>query len=288
MKKHHDTGQSSTAKDCYLVAVSGGVDSVVLLDVLYRHGLRNIIVAHVDHGIRPDSADDARFVEKLADRYGIAFESVRLELGAGASEEVARRERYDFLRTVAKKHRAHIVTAHHADDVVETVAINLARGTGWRGLAVFGAHDVYRPMTGWFKREVLAYAEAHRLEWCEDSTNQSGVYLRNRIRARVAAMPEQQKLQLLELWRAQSALRQHITEESRRFASTRRYTYIMTPTSVASEILRSTLNMSLTRPQATRALMAIKTARPGALCDLDGKTILRFGSSDFSLIRRKK
>lgn len=74
------------------------------------------------------------------------------------------------------------MTAHHADDVVETIAINLLRGTGWRGLAVFGADDVYRPMTVWFKHEIIEYAKKHQLEWREDSTNASDAYLRNRVR----------------------------------------------------------------------------------------------------------
>ncbi|MFZ1301261.1 MAG: ATP-binding protein, partial [Candidatus Microsaccharimonas sp.] len=91
----------------YIVAVSGGVDSVVLLDMLARASSRlpspgpQYIVAHFDHGIRDDSRDDAQFVKHLAETYGLVYESERVELGVGASEELARTKRYEFLRGVA-------------------------------------------------------------------------------------------------------------------------------------------------------------------------------------------
>lgn len=274
----------------YIVAVSGGVDSVVLLDRLIRHGVgtSSLIVAHVDHGIRPESAEDARFVETLAQQYGLPFEMIRLELGANASEELARRERYAFLRRLAATHRAHIVTAHHADDVVETVAINLVRGTGWRGLAVFGAHDIYRPMTTWFKHEVIAYAKQHGLTWREDATNQNDTYLRNRLRVRATTLAESEKLEILALWRTQREVRREIDRMTERLASHRRHPYIMAPDAVAAEVLRRTIRVPLTRPQIARALLAIKVARPGSLHDLNAEYALRFGTSDFTLVEHKK
>lgn len=285
-----ETGNHGQQVPRYVVAVSGGVDSVVLLDVLLRHGVdrTSITVAHVDHGIRPDSAGDARFVEALASRYGVAFAGVRLELGVDASEELARRQRYKFLRSIAAQERAHVVTAHHADDVVETVAINLTRGTGWRGLSVFGARDVYRPMTVWFKHEIRAYALQHRLEWCEDATNHSDAYLRNRLRRRVEGLSESKKRGVLTLWRQQVHVREALEAAAESFASTRRYDYIMMPDDAAAEVFLATLGRSLTRPQVARALLAIKTARPGTMYDVDKKHQLRFGVSDFTLIERKK
>ena len=101
-----------------VVAVSGGVDSVVLLDMLADEGV-NIVVAHFDHGIRPDSAADAWFVKALAARYGVEYIGKREELGADASEELARERRYAFLHEVAQKHHAKLVTAHHLDDLIE-------------------------------------------------------------------------------------------------------------------------------------------------------------------------
>src|SRR5690606_41547248 len=110
-------------------AVSGGIDSVVLLDMLSHVPGLKLVVTHFDHGIRPDSAQDAVFVEELAAHYGLPFETKRVELGTKASEELARRHRYAFLRDVAARYNAKIITAHHADDVIETVAINHIRGT---------------------------------------------------------------------------------------------------------------------------------------------------------------
>ena len=131
----------------YVVAVSGGVDSVVLLDMVAQEvAPQRLIVAHFDHGIRPESADDAAFVKSLAKQYGLTFETKREELGANASEELAREHRYAFLRDVAKRYSATIMTAHHADDIIETIAINMTRGTGWRGLAVLDSPGIERPL----------------------------------------------------------------------------------------------------------------------------------------------
>jgi moderate conductance mechanosensitive channel len=96
----------------YIIAVSGGIDSVVLLDLMSRTE-KDLVVAHFDHGIREDSASDARFVEALSDRYKIQFVCRREKLGADASEELARQRRYEFLRGVATDFDGVIVTAHH-------------------------------------------------------------------------------------------------------------------------------------------------------------------------------
>ena len=90
----------------YLVAVSGGVDSVVLLDVMAAQAAEPLIVAHVDHGIRGEaSAADARFVAALAAHYGLPFVSTQLKLGPNASEAAAREARYDFLLDAAAQYQ---------------------------------------------------------------------------------------------------------------------------------------------------------------------------------------
>ncbi len=245
-------------------------------------------MAHVDHGIRPESAEDAAFVRELAHKYDVPFEMVTLELGVGASEDVARRARYAFLRDVSRKYRGHIVTAHHADDVVETVAINLLRGTGWRGLAVFGADDVYRPLTVMFKQEIIDRASQQGLEWREDSTNASDAYLRNRIRKQAKDLPMDIKLEILALWQRQHELKREIHNETKQHNTFRRYPYVMMDSAVAIEILAHTLGLPLTRPQLRRALLAIKTAKAGSEYHLAGAHSLVFDVDEFRLVTRKK
>ena len=249
----------------YVVAVSGGVDSVVLLDMLHAARQHELIVAHFDHGIRPESDADARFVANLAGRYGLPFVTERAELGKSASEETARAHRYAFLRRVAREHDARIATAHH-DDVVETVAINLLRGTGWRGLAVLNDRTVDRPLLGRDKSDLYGYAMGHGLEWTEDETNRTDAYLRNRLRRRLSKLGDEARSRLLELHEEQRRLATVIDDESARLATPSRYFMTMVDESVADELLRAALvsgAVSLTRPQRRRLLLAIKTARPG-------------------------
>lgn len=273
----------------YIVAVSGGVDSVVLLDMLVKSGEDELIVAHFDHGIRPDSAEDARFVEAVAKQYNLPFFSRREELGSNASEELARKRRYVFLRELAKAHRAKIVTAHHGDDVVETVAINIVRGTGWRGLAVLGAEDVERPLLHITKQDIYTYALKNRLEWVEDSTNASDAYLRNRIRKVTARLSVPTKRQLLSLRVKQTRLRQEVRHELEALAPTQnslpRYFFIMLPEKVALEVLREVIlretGKKLLDGQLTRGIGAVKTARAGTQIPLGNGVELRFKTTCF-------
>lgn len=274
----------------YLLAVSGGIDSIVLLDMLARRGKTGLTVAHFDHGIRPDSAADARFVEALARRYGLPFITKREELGTKASEDKARKRRYLFLHEEADKRDATIVTAHHADDIVETMAINILRGTGWRGTAALDGTGITRPLLGITKQEIRAYALAKRLEWVEDSTNASMDYLRNRVRGQLARqLTNSQKRQLLEIWKRQRALKVAIDREVEPYIQKnkeyKRYFFIQLESKTATEILRAVIvaagGKSPTRPQLERALLAVKAARAGAMFEIGDKTMLRFTTDKF-------
>jgi tRNA(Ile)-lysidine synthetase-like protein len=184
----------------YIVAVSGGVDSMVLLDLLCRQPGLELIVAHFDHGIRADSASDARFVAEAAAKLGLSFEIDHGQLGPAASEEKARLARYRFLNRVCQKYEANkIITAHHRDDVIETAIINMLRGTGPRGLtAIMLNEGVQRPLLDFTKTDIKRYALINGITWREDPTNQDMRYLRNYVRARlVAVMTEPEKEQLL-------------------------------------------------------------------------------------------
>ena len=149
-----------------LVAVSGGPDSVALLDLLVRsrdtHG-SELVVAHVDHGIHPDSSRVAKQVQDLAGAYQVQFEGVRLQLGSGVGETAARRERYAWLEATRLRVEAqYIVTAHHADDQVETVLMRVLEGSGPAGLAAMA------PVTGCLVRPLLVFRRSHLLRYLED------------------------------------------------------------------------------------------------------------------------
>lgn len=251
----------------YIVAVSGGVDSVVLLDMMSRVGEHELIVAHFDHGIREDSADDAQFVGELAQKYGHRYFSKRESLGASASEDLARTRRYEYLHSLAAAHEAKIVTAHHLDDLVETVAINMTRGTGWRGLAVFES-EIVRPLVDIPKEELINYANSNGLVWREDSTNRSDTYLRNRLRHHTQNISLDKKRQLRALHATQKALRMEIRKEIAQLVGEgpnySRYQFTHISSKAAVECLRLITDRRLTRPQLERLLHAIKTAKAGS------------------------
>ncbi|HEY5668034.1 MAG TPA: tRNA lysidine(34) synthetase TilS [Candidatus Saccharimonadales bacterium] len=184
----------------YVVAVSGGVDSMVLLNVLSKQPGLQLVVAHFEHGIRSDSDEDRVLVEREAKRLGLPFVCEHGKLGAGASEAAAREARYGFLRTVQKTNGARaIITAHHQDDLIETAILNMLRGTGRKGLsALADSHDIIRPLLHIPKAEILSYALAHHIVWREDSTNADDAYLRNYIRHTVMPkLGDQGRAQLL-------------------------------------------------------------------------------------------
>ncbi len=269
----------------YIVAVSGGVDSVVLLDLLHKQPNLKLIVAHFDHGIRDNSAKDSQFVQQLANSLGLQFELGSAKLGKDASEEQARDARYAFLHKLKNEHNAlQIVTAHHSDDIVETIILNLIRGTGWRGLSSLRSTDhLLRPLLDYTKSDILNYAKDNKLEWVEDSTNQDIKYLRNEIRHNVVTkMNDKQRSEFLQLYRDQIELMNEIDSHTASLMSDQRHNYIMWPTSVSLEVLRSQLQ--LTRPQAKRVLMAIKTAKPGTKFEITKEKSLLFTDKTVSTV----
>ena len=202
-----------------VVAVSGGVDSVVLLDFLVRffrnkNGQKwleeNLIVAHFEHGIRgKESQEDCEFVRRLAEKDRLKFEFEHGNLGKNSSEEKARNARYIFLRKIAKRENAIIFTAHHKNDLAETFALNLARGGGWRAVACFDSSDIERPFLRFSKSEILKMAKQQGLVWREDSTNFSQKYTRNRIR-KTLNFSEKDLESVFEIWQRQTELRREI------------------------------------------------------------------------------
>src|SRR2546425_5837626 len=172
-----------------LVAVSGGADSVALLDLLHTLAdeLRlELVVAHVDHGILPAGRPVGRTVKQLAEKYGRPFEFTELNLAPDTTETEARRARYAWLRDVQRRRGAkYIVTAHHEDDQVETIVLRSLRGSapaGLAGIAARGRGGMVRPLLPFTRRELLAYVAERGLPVYEDPANRDPRHLRSWVR----------------------------------------------------------------------------------------------------------
>ncbi len=181
-------------QDRILAGVSGGADSVCLLFLLLEYKKREpmeLAVCHVNHGYRPDAAQDARYVETLCAREGIPF-----YLTEGNMEEIACREkcsmedagrrlRYRAFRQTAEEFGAdRIAVAHNADDRAETMLFHLFRGSGLKGLLGIAPRrqEIIRPILCLERREVEEYLAGRGIGFCMDSTNREDSYTRNRIR----------------------------------------------------------------------------------------------------------
>lgn len=179
-------------KSRLVLAVSGGIDSVVLLDLLTRLKETReweLAVAHVDHKVRQGSSQDAVFVSELAGKYDLPFYLGQLN-PASSSEAELRRGRYDFLESVRQGEAAdYIVTAHHGGDRIETAILNLVRGADRSGVVALKPTrgQIVRPLLGFTRGDILTYASLYNLPYREDPTNASPTYLRNVIRHQVLA-----------------------------------------------------------------------------------------------------
>jgi tRNA(Ile)-lysidine synthase len=174
-----------------LVAVSGGPDSVALLDLLHRtldlHQL-DLVVAHFDHGIHPASARVAAGVRALAQSYRLAYEEGRGDLGPNVSETAARAARYAWLESVRLRLGAAVVlTAHHADDQLETVLMRVLAGSGPAGLAGMASRrgTLVRPLLPFRRDAVVRYVRSRGLEVWLDPANQDPRHLRSWVRGDV-------------------------------------------------------------------------------------------------------
>lgn len=177
-----------------VVGVSGGCDSVALLHLLLEAGFSQIVVAHVDHQLREESKEDAEFVRGLASGLGLRCEVKGVDItelartSQSGIEEAGRVARYEFFEDLRLQHGADfVVTAHHADDQVETVLLNIIRGCGLKGLAGMEvlSGTLWRPLLQVQKKELKAYCKAHGLEFREDASNEDDRFKRNSVRRHV-------------------------------------------------------------------------------------------------------
>ncbi len=289
-----------------VLAVSGGVDSMVLLDIfMKKYGTENLVVAHFNHKLRPSADDDEKFVAGYCKKNNIRFEVGHLDVEPGekVSEEKARNARYNFIYSVARKISkefngpAWVYTAHHLDDLTETVAINLMRGTGWRGLTPFTyavrpflmSDDILMPES---KADILTYAARNSIHYRQDPTNFEPDFLRNRIREKFSTMDPQERYELNQtikkLYKRQLEIENEIrqiichflAEEEEKYSEEhiiRREWFYDLEDDVAMELLHEILRIekiSLTRPQMKDFLHAIRTYQPEKKFNLPGDRLV--------------
>ena len=186
----------------FLVAVSGGVDSIVLAHLCRKSALE-FGIAHVNFRLRGEESDaDARFVADLAANWKVPYFSTSFDTMAikdsrkGSTQEIARDLRFSWFADLIKSEKYNnVITAHHADDDLETFLLNLMRGTGLKGLSGIPERRdfILRPLLEFSRSEILEFARTQGLQWSEDASNESDIYRRNAIRHHV--IPELARLQ---------------------------------------------------------------------------------------------
>lgn len=182
------------AEDKYLLAVSGGIDSMVLFDLFIKNNI-NFSVASCNFQLRgEDSDNDLKFVENICIKNSINLYSTVLDVDKFStmrkiSTQMAARElRYDFFKKILEKHKySYIVTAHHLDDNIETIIFNFIKSTGYKGLVgiPFNKNKILRPLINISKEEIEDYAVSNNISWRLDKSNNSNKYSRNKIRNEV-------------------------------------------------------------------------------------------------------
>jgi tRNA(Ile)-lysidine synthase len=197
-----------------LIAVSGGLDSVVLTHLFSELNIP-ISLAHCNFQLRKKESDlDEEFVKKISQKtsnqiFNIKFKTEEFSKKHKLSTQIAARElRYNWFQELLKqKHLDFVLTAHHADDNLETFLINLTRGTGLDGFTGIPAinGNIVRPLLAFSREEILAYAQANNIAWREDASNASTKYIRNKIRHQIVPVLKEINPNLLETFARTSA-----------------------------------------------------------------------------------
>ena len=183
--------QLFTPSDSILVAVSGGVDSMVLIDILHQEGI-SFSIGHCNFKLRgQDSEEDEAFIRNTANHYGVPFYTTAFDTRSLAKthktgiQELARTLRYQWLENIRQQHQYHwIATAHHLDDSIETALFNWAKGCGLNGIQGIPAKNghIIRPLHALDKVHIVSYAKNEQINYREDISNTEEKYARNKIR----------------------------------------------------------------------------------------------------------
>lgn len=291
----------SVGPGMYVLATSGGVDSMVLLDILRQRPGVKLIVAHFDHGMRPDSHLDRKLVQETAKRHGLAFVHQTGKLEPKASEATAREARYKFLQHIKEVSGAKaIITAHHQDDVLETAILNLLRGSGRRGLTSLRSTDgIVRPLLSYEKDHIKEYAADHAIAWREDPTNADTRYTRNYIRSQIIPkMSAGQRAQLTILLQELHATNDELDSQVVNLLHTQpasntisRKWFVHLPHDIAREVIYGWLRQhgvkDINRNTVERLVIAVKTSQPGKKVDIDKKLELHVYKDQVTIKPRK-
>lgn len=178
-----------------ITATSGGPDSMALLNLLIKLSKTKkitIICAHVNHNLRKESQEEAIMVKKYANENNLIFEKMEINHYEGNTENYARTQRYNFFEKLIKKYNAtYLLTAHHGDDLTETILMRMVRGSSLKGYSGFqeitdnGTYKIYRPLITKTKDELLNYVKTNNIPYAVDKTNFSEEYTRNRYRLNI-------------------------------------------------------------------------------------------------------
>lgn len=180
--------------DSILLAVSGGEDSITMLDLFYKYKdffKINLLVCHFNHSLRKEADFDENFVKNLAKSYKLKFFSKKEDVGKFSlenkisTEEAGRKLRYKFFNEILEKENIKfLATAHNKDDLAETVIMRILRGTGINGLIGIKKinNNIIRPLLDFSKEEIKQYVKKNNLEFVQDNTNFLDIYKRNKIR----------------------------------------------------------------------------------------------------------
>ena len=185
------------ANDFVVIGVSGGPDSMALLHMLLdfkKEKEINIVCAHINHNVREESEQEKTFVEKYCKENNITFEYMKIEKYTNDtfSEQEARKIRYKFFEDIIEKYNSKILlTAHHGDDLIETILMRIVRGSTLKGYAGFsketqmGSYKIIRPLIYCTKEEIEIYNKTNNLSYVTDFTNTKETYTRNRYRKNI-------------------------------------------------------------------------------------------------------
>ena len=161
----------------YILAISGGVDSMVLFDLFLKHNYRCVVV-HFNHQKRAESLEDHKLIEAQCALHNVPYHYIKLNIQQGNFQEIARNKRYLNLEAIADSYKTpYIVTAHHLDDLAETIIMKLIRGSnllgysGMQSATVMGTYTYLKPLLPYSRTSILSYQEKHHIAYLEDHTN---------------------------------------------------------------------------------------------------------------------